>query len=76
MGNLMSIEKESSEVKKYSVSDATLIEDKVLVDKILNKSKELYAENNKTFMDPEFCNNIYISYSYWNKQEENIYIYI
>ena len=53
----------SSEARKYSISDASIIENKMLITKILNKAKELYDKNMTLFLDEEFCNNMYIAYS-------------
>ena len=63
MGNLMSSEATPSEVKKYGVSDATINEDKMLVDKILRKAKEMYDQNYKSFLNEDFCNNVFVAYS-------------
>jgi hypothetical protein len=63
MGNLMSSQATPSDMKKYGVSDATIIEDKMLVDKILRKAKEMYDKNNTSFLNEEFCNNVFVAYS-------------
>ena len=63
MGNILSSDSSSAEVKKYGISNTTIIEDKVLIDKIINKSKELYDQYHTSFLDPEFCNNIFVAYS-------------
>ena len=63
MGNLMSAPNSSPEVKKYIISDTSLIENKDLIDKILYKSKKLYEKNMTLFLDENFCNNMFIAYS-------------
>ena len=58
MGNVLTTESEMKETVKMAVS-----EDKMLVDKILKKSKELYEKNREQFLDPDFCEKIAITYS-------------
>jgi len=38
-------------------------EDKMLYDKILERSKEIYKQNKENFLDEKFCKNLSISYS-------------
>jgi hypothetical protein len=63
MGNLMSSEATPTDMKKYGVSNATIMEDKILIDKILRKAKEMYDQNLTSFLNEDFCNNVFVAYS-------------
>ena len=58
MGNVLTTDAEIKETVKSAVT-----EDKILIDKILKKSKEIYDKNKEQFLDPEFCERIAITYS-------------
>jgi len=58
MGNVLGTTE--TEVKEVKQAQA---EDKILFDKILKKSQELYNLNKEQFLDPNFCERIAITYS-------------
>lgn len=55
------VKKEDREVTETVKMAAS--EDKILIDKILAKSRELYQKNKESFLDENFCKKIAITYS-------------
>jgi len=61
MGGTQSQLDTKAEVKNMVKSAAS--EDKILIDKIINKSRELFKQNKENFLDENFCNKIAITYT-------------